>query len=446
MNTTCYRDGAIVLFCAPGTVVSDNTIIARSRDGLGAINMVDAAPFDADYTNTRVIGNRIYSQGAYIKLGIGCGPLAWGEWEAVGAKGGFVEDNAILSGRLGYGFAAAGCSNMVFKGNYVAPHVSFEGNTDKTPWNIAPSAFVRLNKDDLADGDFQPDFQRGYIKYLIGVTPEPASQARVYPGKVLDAKKSAIQLRQATLQLKCDGALQLLAQDGRMLWSAESATQSVQDAELFLTEDGHLQIRSKSDNKIMWDPLHDLPCVESKCARSWLRDASLVVSDSSPYISVQDACDNVIYKSEYKFTLDWSMEGGHFISIPRSYNPNHSAAPPPIPPRPGQQVSGYTWLYLCPKSSQIILHNSPVPNEVQPSCVLWKSPNWQLPPPEEGEKSTKLALQGPDGMMVIYREGQAVWASGSTQASHLTITGAHQPGGARLELVDDKGLVKWSSA
>lgn len=33
------QQGAIVLFCAPGTVCTDNTIIARERNLLGAINM-----------------------------------------------------------------------------------------------------------------------------------------------------------------------------------------------------------------------------------------------------------------------------------------------------------------------------------------------------------------------------------------------------------------------
>lgn len=38
----------------------------------GCINLVDAGVFDGDYTNTRVFGNRFISDGAYIKLGIGC--------------------------------------------------------------------------------------------------------------------------------------------------------------------------------------------------------------------------------------------------------------------------------------------------------------------------------------------------------------------------------------
>lgn len=444
-----------MLFCAPGTVVSDNTIIARSRDGLGGINLVDAAPFDADYTNTRVIGNRIYSQGAYIKLGIGCGPLAWGDWEAVGAKGGFVEDNAILSGRLGYGFAAAGCTGMTFRGNRVSPQVSFEGNTHKTPWNIAPAPFVRLNNDELAEGDFQPDFQRGFIKFLIGVSPEPASQARFYPGKILGADKACIQLKHAALSIKHDGALHLTAnQDGRVLWSANSARVSVNDAELHLSEDGHLQIRSQAVGQVLWDPIQTLPCAaQPKCDGSWLRDATFIVRDHQPYLSIQDAYDNVIFSTDYSFPLNWSMDGAHFVAVPHTYQtpdqaqvyPSSSPLPPAVPPRPGSDLPKFTWLYLCPTTSQMILHTSPLPNAVEPSCELWRSQNWHMPPPEEGDKPTKLALQGPDGMMVIYRDGQAVWASGSTQATHLRLTGAHQPGGARAELIDEAGQVKWRS-
>ena len=36
--------GAIVLFCAPGTICSNNTIIARTRNVLGAINMCVPSP------------------------------------------------------------------------------------------------------------------------------------------------------------------------------------------------------------------------------------------------------------------------------------------------------------------------------------------------------------------------------------------------------------------
>lgn len=65
-------DGAIVVFCAPGSTITDNTIVAKGRDLLGAINMVDDFPFDRDFTNTRVIGNVIRSEGdAFIRLAIG---------------------------------------------------------------------------------------------------------------------------------------------------------------------------------------------------------------------------------------------------------------------------------------------------------------------------------------------------------------------------------------
>ena len=37
-------------------------------------NRVDDFPFDRDFSNTRVVGNIIRTEGAYIRLGIGC---AW---------------------------------------------------------------------------------------------------------------------------------------------------------------------------------------------------------------------------------------------------------------------------------------------------------------------------------------------------------------------------------
>ena len=55
-------------FCAPGTLVTNNTIIARTRNCLGAINLVDAFPFKGDYRNTRIVNNHIRTEGAFIHL------------------------------------------------------------------------------------------------------------------------------------------------------------------------------------------------------------------------------------------------------------------------------------------------------------------------------------------------------------------------------------------
>ena len=47
---TDATDGAIVIFGAPYTIVHNNTIRALTRTLLGAINMVDFAPYSGNFT------------------------------------------------------------------------------------------------------------------------------------------------------------------------------------------------------------------------------------------------------------------------------------------------------------------------------------------------------------------------------------------------------------
>jgi len=70
---------AIVLFGAPGTLVSDNTITASGALTLGGVNMVDFAPWNGNYRNTRVTNNRFRADGNAFKIGIAIGPAIWGD-------------------------------------------------------------------------------------------------------------------------------------------------------------------------------------------------------------------------------------------------------------------------------------------------------------------------------------------------------------------------------
>lgn len=71
-------DGGIVIFGAPGSVVSGNTIIARQRRPLGGINLVDYSPFQGSFDGTVVEKNLIFADSNMIKTGIALGGMVWG--------------------------------------------------------------------------------------------------------------------------------------------------------------------------------------------------------------------------------------------------------------------------------------------------------------------------------------------------------------------------------
>jgi len=134
---TDATDGAIVIFQAPGTLVSGNTIVSSDRQLLGGINMVDWAPWSGDYTGTVVEKNTLNAESNYIKVGIPMGGMTWGTDNRTIARnfGGTVRDNTFKSGSTGYfGFAIgiAGYENATLSGND-ASAANF-GGVDSGAW------------------------------------------------------------------------------------------------------------------------------------------------------------------------------------------------------------------------------------------------------------------------------------------------------------------------
>lgn len=88
----------IVIFQAPGSLITRNTIWSKSRVLLGGINAVDCRsfrtprapraaelslrladePFDGAFTGTVVEKNLIFADTAMIKVGMGLGTMTWG--------------------------------------------------------------------------------------------------------------------------------------------------------------------------------------------------------------------------------------------------------------------------------------------------------------------------------------------------------------------------------
>ncbi|KAK4705407.1 hypothetical protein P7C70_g799, partial [Phenoliferia sp. Uapishka_3] len=136
-------DGGIVIFGAPGSQVTGNTVKSVNRQLMGGINMVDVSffrvrnelhmvitnvlrqwgPFSGSFTGTVVSGNTINAQSNFIKIGIAVGGLVWGVDNRTIARtyGGTVTNNVFKSststGYFGYSIGIAGHANATISGN-----------------------------------------------------------------------------------------------------------------------------------------------------------------------------------------------------------------------------------------------------------------------------------------------------------------------------------------
>ncbi|GAA6024696.1 hypothetical protein JCM10207_009222 [Rhodosporidiobolus poonsookiae] len=384
-------DGAIVVFCAPGSVVTDNTIIARERNLLGAINMVDDFPFDRDFTDTRVVGNRIRTEGAFIRLAIGCGPTSWNPWGPhhtlnYGAQ---VLHNYIGPGQFGYGISASGTKNFTIQGNSLLPGTRFAGATHRfypATINAPPTAFVAQWSDRgrVVDCHLQPDFVEGEVQWLIGIEPEVGDKLEYEAGQVrLDVRGMSrageggiamkglrweVGRRGELLARKVDGADKFGMGEygkGRVVWTSGNAegTKEVDEPQLDFNLDGSLTLRSHGGTgDVLWSPTSYLfssasPSDEDSASpkeptppEQWRSRPKLILQTRQPYLQLRDKKDNLVFSTSYRWNNQdgWGLGGGKWIAVApegsrgrevpegESYDAP-SAAPPPVPQRPSQQ-------------------------------------------------------------------------------------------------------------
>jgi hypothetical protein len=171
MNNTVIdaTDGAIVVFGAPGSIVSNNTIIADNQTLLGGINMVDYAPVSGNYTGTIVSNNVIDARGALIKVGIAMGPDVWSCPHTVN-YGGTVTDNVIQGMHFGYGYAVNGVRDWTVLGNVdLSQHVGIvRGGCGGTP--DPPGGFQYQL---VISSTLQCEFTYARLTYVLGVSEPP---------------------------------------------------------------------------------------------------------------------------------------------------------------------------------------------------------------------------------------------------------------------------------
>ncbi|MBT0771237.1 right-handed parallel beta-helix repeat-containing protein [Kineosporia sp. J2-2] len=184
---TDATDGAVVVFGAPGSQITDNTIVAQNRTLLGGINMVDYGPMDGNYEGTVVSRNTIRADGALVKIGLAMGPGVWSCTDTV-VTGGTVTDNTLEGSTMGYGYAVNGVKDFTITGNTDrSTHVGIpNGTCDGT--NPEPAGFL---SDTVQGGTVQSDFQQTSLNFLLGISHQSASSP-------LPAEGDTIALRSRT--------------------------------------------------------------------------------------------------------------------------------------------------------------------------------------------------------------------------------------------------------
>jgi parallel beta-helix repeat protein len=196
---TDATDGGIVVFGAPYSTIAYNTIQSINRVLLGAINMVDWAPYNGNYTGTVVTQNTIYSGPGtgYIKIGIGMGPAVWSAFSPPPGGpnyGGTVTKNVFEGNSFGYATAANGAVDFNISGNTLSgtPLPTFDGLEDPpcTSSNQFPTAFA--NTGGVTDGicltpQFNFPTQGSVPNQGFVLTSNLTSAQRIYMGALIFA-------------------------------------------------------------------------------------------------------------------------------------------------------------------------------------------------------------------------------------------------------------------
>ncbi|MEK8034454.1 right-handed parallel beta-helix repeat-containing protein [Ideonella sp. DXS29W] len=241
---TDATDGGIVIFGAPGSVVSDNLIVAHSRVLLGGINLVDFNPTAGHYEGTLVQGNTIDAAGALIKVGIAMGPAVWGCDDRV-VRGATVKDNLLRGNHMGYGYPINGVDGFtVLRNKDKARHVGLP--QAGCGGEVSAPAGLQQQAGHSGSSKLQKGYVTGNVHYVLGVT-EPAALAALKQPQGCTGLSMNQGLAPGQETLSCDGRFSLkLQNDGNlvlrqgktMLWSAGTSGRVV--AQAIQQSDGNL--------------------------------------------------------------------------------------------------------------------------------------------------------------------------------------------------------------
>jgi parallel beta-helix repeat protein len=285
-TVTNATDGGIVIFGAPGSTISGNTVTAVSQQELGGINMVDFNPVNGNYTGTTVTDNVVDGEGAFIKVGIAIGPQIWGCGFLTDTNhGGTVTGNTVEGENVGYGYAVGGVSGWTVTGNTdTARHVGVVA-TGTGCGSTTPSAPGAFQVGSVTSSTLQSQFVTGQqLEHVLDVSepsillvPQPSTACGVlaanqglYPRQGLASCDGRF-----ALNLQGDGNL-VLREGATALWS--SATAGQPSAELLMQADGNLVLYS-----VTGTPLWSTATSGNPGARLVVQnDGNLVVYSPSP--------------------------------------------------------------------------------------------------------------------------------------------------------------------
>jgi hypothetical protein len=133
---------------------------------MAGILLVDATPFDGDYTDTSVASNVIDAASFPIRVGIGLGAAVWSDDTDTVLTGGSVSNNVMRGLHMGFGIAASGLLKWKISDNWSeARHSGRRTNRCfDEPINPSPVAFL-YNKKTIAASEIQQDFVDGEFAY-----------------------------------------------------------------------------------------------------------------------------------------------------------------------------------------------------------------------------------------------------------------------------------------
>jgi hypothetical protein len=242
-TVTDATDGAIVVFGAPGSFITSNTVVANTRTLLGGINMVDYAPVHGNYTGTFVESNTIDANTAYIKVALGMGLAIWTcpSWSDVN-RGGAVIDNVLEGQNMGYGYVVNNVTNWSVLGNvdqsrHVGKVAAQCGGLTSPPGGFQYEV--------VGDTDLQPEFQPAALTAVLGVTEPAILRAATTPTACTDMFGGQGLYPNQSIS-SCDGRFDLVLQsDGNLvlyqgttpLWASNTVGRN--SAEAIMQDDGN---------------------------------------------------------------------------------------------------------------------------------------------------------------------------------------------------------------
>ncbi|TXT11023.1 hypothetical protein VHUM_01774 [Vanrija humicola] len=166
-------DAGIVVYCSPGTQVAANRIMTLRRSAMGGILMVDATPFDGDYSGVVVKDNILDAASRAMRVGVGVGLSILSDDIDTILRGGSVISNVLKGMYMGFGIAAAGLKGWTIRDNH--SDARHQGKRSPRcfdePVNPAPTRFLyhaeTITESKIQDGFVDSDF--AYIVCIDGL-------------------------------------------------------------------------------------------------------------------------------------------------------------------------------------------------------------------------------------------------------------------------------------